>query len=102
MPVAESSQVPHGHQRAATAVDPDRVDVRAGFAFEDDKRKPPALRRRDQVDVCAMAQDEAVHQRLPDGGGARFVGAVDQAQRRPEPRRTQAKRRAAARASTGF
>ena len=83
MVLPQSSQVPDGHQRSTPAVDPDRIDIRAGIAFEDDKRQAPALRRSDQADICAMAQDEAVDQRLPNGGCARFVRAVDEAQRRP-------------------
>ena len=38
MPVPQRREVSHRHQCAAATVDPDRIDVRARLAFEDDER----------------------------------------------------------------
>ena len=79
--VPERGQVADDGQRAASAVDLDRVDVGSCVAFQDDEGQPPPLRRGHEVDVDGVAEDEAVDQRLADACHARVVRAVDKAER---------------------
>ena len=74
-------KVPNDSECAASSIYPDRIDVWPCVAFKDDKGHSSTLcSRGNQVDIDAVAQDKAIHQRIPDGRSSGLVCAIDQAQ----------------------